>query len=43
MGFEICIDANKYVSPDTAVKGTAQKNDLLDVYVLPILPYILGC
>ena len=24
MGFEICINANKYVGPDTAVKGTAQ-------------------
>ena len=46
MGFEICIDGNKYVGPDTAVKGTAQsceKNDLIDVYVVPILPHILGC
>ena len=46
MGFWICINANKYVGPDTAVKGTAQswgKNDVIEVYVLPILLYILGC
>ena len=47
MGFWICINANKYVGPDTAMKGAAQscekKNDVIDVYLLPILPFILGC